>query len=248
MTMTVQQTAHAVAANIPASFAGTGGMEPYAYTVVPGGAGGTINIATGVYRAPAVAPSDPDLMIDTILVTDYANVTATAQITVGRPIDLLCEILQRELGLSARNIFLWNQKILQPTDSGLYVAVSIPRVKPFGSSNRQVSTSGGMVAEQYGVFCATVDVDIISRGPEARDRKELVVLALSSVYSQNQQTANGFKVGKLPPHGQFVDLSSQDGTAIPYRYRISFLMQYAVGVTKPVDYFDEFEYEANENA
>lgn len=87
---------------------------------------------------------------------------------------------------------------------------------------------------------ATLDIDIISRGPEARDRKEEIILALNSIYAQSQQEGNSFYIGKLPPSARFVNLSNIDGAAIPYRFRISVNLQYAFVKSKAIDYFDTF--------
>jgi hypothetical protein len=47
-------------------------------------------------------------------------------------------------------------------------------------------------------------------------------------------------IGKMPPGGQFGNLSAQDGAAIPYRYNIAVAMQYAVPKTVAVGSFTTF--------
>lgn len=241
MALAISQSATAVAPYSPATFAGSGGVEPYVYSVVAGGAGGSINSSTGVYTAPSSASSDLSQAYDTIRVTDSASATADATILVGLPILLLCEILQRELSLASGRVYLWDQKINQPSDNGLYIAVSIPSCKPFGNVNRTGSTDDGMEEDQSINMLARVDIDIISRGPSARDRKEEVLLALNSTYALQQQEANSFSFGKLSPNGGFLNLSQLDGAAIPYRYKITVNMQYAFEKAKAIDYFDSFE-------
>jgi len=236
LAIAITQTATAVGTNAPASFLALGGTPPYVYSVLPGGAGGTINSGTGEYTAPAIASSDPKLSSATIQAKDALNATATAKILVGTPLILFCDIIQKELGLANGRVYLWDQKIMQPTDDALYVAVTMQSCKPFGNSNRP--SADGVEAEQYVSMAAVVDIDIISRGPAARDRKEEVILALESNYSRQQQVANSFYVGKLSSN--FVNLSEVDGAAIPYRYRISVAMQYAVTKNKPTQYFDDF--------
>lgn len=236
MTLTLTQTATAVGPGIQASFLGIGGTEPYVYSVVTGGAGGTVDASTGIYVAPATVQSDPAKLYDTVMVTDDDAATATTQILVGTPLLLFCEVLQQELGLAAGRVYLWDQKLMQPTDSGLYVAVSVPSCKPFANVNRNVNGD----AEQFVSMQATVDIDIISRSSAARDRKEDVILALNSIYAQKQQEANSFYIAKLPG-SRFLNISDVDGAAIPYRYRISIAMQYFYKKTKAADYFDGFE-------
>ena len=240
MTLTVAQSATAVCPNIQASFYASGGTAPYLYEVLAGGAGGSINPSTGIYVAPGVVQEDPSKLFDTIQVTDYANQTVTAQILVGTPLLLFAEILQKEMGLSSNRVVLWDQKLFQPKDNGLWIALSVPICKPFGTSNRASASESGMVSRPFVSMLAVVDIDIISRGPQARDRKEEIILALNSVYAQQQQDANSFYIGKLPPSGQFLNLSDIDGAAIPYRYKISVQMQYAFEKSKAAPYFDDF--------
>lgn len=224
-----------------AQFVATGGTSPYAYTVLPNGAGGFIDPDSGNYFAPTSMTAYPATQLyDTIQVTDASSLTATAQILVGTPLFLFCDILQTQMGLDNNHCYLWDQKIFQPIDSALYAIVSVPMTKPFGNSNRPLNGDGSQ-ADQYVAMYAKVDIDIISRSPAARDQKELVVLALNSIYSQQQQEANGFYIGKLPISGGFVNLSSIDGAAIPYRYKISYAIQYQVNLINSVPYYDSFQ-------
>lgn len=233
-TLALTQTATAVGTNAPASFLATGGTGPYTYAVASGGAGGTIDPSLGTYRAPALVPSDPTKLTDTIVVTDSLAATASAKILVGSALLLLCDIIQKELGLTQDRVYLWDQKLMQPTDSALYVAVSMPSPRPFGNSRTQ--SSDGVSSVQSVNMYAVVDIDIISRGPAARDRKEEVILALNSVYAQQQMNANSFNVGTLST--AFVNLNELDGAAIPYRYRISVGMQYTVSKVKATPFYD----------
>lgn len=236
MTIQLTQTLTAVVPGVPVSFLALGGTGPYTYSVLPGGAGGTINATSGVYATPVAVPVDQALLYDTIQAADFLGAVATSQVLVGTPLLLFCEILQHELGLANGRIYLWDQKLFQPSDFDLYVAVSVATCKPFANSNRQAAN--GIDAEQYVSMAALLDVDIISRGPAARDRKEEVILALNSIYAQQQQEANSFYVGKLPPSSKFINLSLVDGAAIPYRFRISVAIQYAYSKTAAAPYID----------
>lgn len=238
MTLTLTQTATALGPNIQASFLGINGTSPYTYAVLSSGAGGSIDPTTGVYTAPAIINSDPKKLYDTIRVTDSLAATATARILVGSPLLLFCEIIQKELSLPDGRVYLWDQKIMQPTDNDLYVAVSVPSCKPFGNTNRWKTTLSGLEQSQFVSMAAQVEIDIISRGPSARDRKEEVIIALESNYARQQQDANSFYIGKLSTG--FLNLSEADGAAIPYRYKISVAMQYAFQKARPIDYFDTF--------
>lgn len=241
MTLSISQNYTAVVPNSSfAQFLATGGVSPYSYQVLAGGAGGTIDASTGIYSAPpSMTAYPPSSLYDMIEATDSTSATVTSQILVATPLFLLCDIIQTQMNLDSFHCFLWDQKIFQPTDSNLYVVVSMQSCKPFGNSSTPLPTDGSQV-QQFVSMYAKMDLDIISRGPYARDQKEFVVMALNSTYSQQQQEANGFYIGKVPILGGFVNLSQVDGAAIPYRYRISFAMQYQANITQSVDYYDSF--------
>lgn len=239
MTLSVSQSATAITAYGVASFLGAGGAEPYLYEVVPGGAGGTIDPTTGAYIGPSSASSDPNFSYDTVRVTDYASEVVTTQIMVGTPLLLFAEIIQQEMGLTQERVALWDQKLFMPRDTGLWIAISVPSCKPFANVNRHAENGGDLDSQQYISMQATVMVDVMSRGPAARDRKEEVVMAVMSDYATRQQDANSFYISKIP--SPFTNLSQLDGTAIPYRYQITFKMIYAVPKTRPAEYFEEFE-------
>lgn len=246
MSLSITQSKTALAAGLKASFLGIGGTPAYVYSVLAGGAGGSIDSGTGLYTAPTIINSDPSKAYDTIQVLDGAAATATSQILVGTPLILFCEILQRELSLDNAHIYLWDQKIFQPKDSDLYIVIGVHDEKVFGNN-----TGPGMIGDdvdwsvsfQRVNVMAVLDLDLISRGPAARDRKEEVIMALNSVYAEKQQESNSFAIGRIPPGARFQNLSLIDGAAIPYRFRISVNMQYTVTKTKSVDYFDVFDSE-----
>ncbi len=239
MSLSLNCTSSAMSPRLTASFLASGGVEPYVYAVQPGGAGGSIDSDTGVYTAPLVMDPDPSKAVDTIVVTDDNGDTAELEILITNALGLVCDIIQRELGLSDGRVYLWDQKIFEPTDSDLYVAVGVLKCKPFGS-NVEVDPSGSLSGIGSVNMQATLTVDVISRGPAARDRKEEIILALGGLYSQSQQEKNSFNIGRLPPGGQFINLSNVDGAAIPYRFQISVNIQYFVTNVKAADYFDDF--------
>ncbi len=222
-------------------FNATGGVPPYVYSVLTGGAGGTIVSSTGAYTAPSSMTAYPATsLFDTIQVTDASSATATAQILIGTPLFLVCDILQKFLNLPNDHIYLWDQKIFQPNDSDMYVAVSLPSCKPFGNAY-EISSSDGSQVTQWIAMSGRIDIDVISRSPAARDQKEQVIFALNSTYSQQQQEANGFYIGKLPVMGGFVNLSQIDGASIPYRYKISYAIQYQTNLINTAPYYDTFQ-------
>lgn len=238
MSLALDQSLTAITPRLTASFLGVGGVTPYAYSVVAGGAGGSINASTGLYQAPSQMGSTPQTLYDTIQVLDAIGRFAYAEILVAEPLFLFCEIIQREMGLANGQVFLWDQKVFQPKDSDLYIAVSVANCKPYANRTVPDPVTGWADAVQSLNLKAILDLDIISRGPSARDRKEEVVIALNSIYAQSQQEINSFSIGRIST--DFVNLSLVDGAAIPYRFKISVALLYQMTKTKSIAYFDTF--------
>lgn len=222
----------ALAPGFTTFFYGSGGADPVVYSVLPGGAGGTINSSTGLYTAPA-HPTAPGL--DVIRVTDALNATAERTMEVGVPLKLLCEILRRQMVLTEDQVYIFDQKIDIPTDSRLYIAVGVLTPRPYAIKT-VLNPAGEQV--QTGLFNAVVDINILSRSMDALMRKEEILFALNSFYSQRQQEFNQFSIARFS-HG-FVNLSSVDGAAIPYRYAVSVNMQYAVMTVGETDFYSTF--------
>jgi len=236
MTIALRGNATAIAVGVPTSFKASGGTGPYTYSVLSGGAGGTINSSTGMYTAPSSINSDPNLNTDTLKAVDSLGAIAIAEITVMSPLELFCEIIQSEMGLDNGRVYIWDQKIKEPTDFEPYIVVSILNCKPFGNTNRFDSSGNSLQSVN---MSATLSVDIKSRGMGALNRKEEIIMALQSDYAQRQQELNGFYIGKISSN--FVNLSQEDGAAIPYRFNLSINMQYVSKKTTAVDYYDEFD-------
>lgn len=239
MTLSLFSYVSAIGPGLPASFVANGGTAPYIYSVVPGGAGGSINSSTGIYASPAVVPASVNQAYDIIMVTDALSNTATQKMLVGSPLKLFCNILQNQLGLADDHIYLWNQKLTEPKDYSLYIAVSVLMSKIFGNSNYFDPNTQQSI--QSVNIMDTLQIDAISRGPSARDNRADIIMALKSNYAESQQELNSFRIGTLPANSRFINLSQIDGAAIPYRFQISVNMQYFQKKIQNVPYFSSFQ-------
>lgn len=229
MSLSISQNYTAIGPNLTASFQASGGVAPYVFSVVGGGAGGTIDSSTGVYTAPN------NTGIDTIQVMDSLAIVVQSTILIGTALELFCDIIATYMDLSQGQIYLWDQKIDIPNDSRLYVVVGVLSCKPFGNSTKMDANGNSIQSVN---MQAMLNVDIFSRGPAARDLKEQVILALQSQYAQSQQEANSFYVGKIS--STFNNLSELEGSAILYRFNISVQIQYFITNSEAAPYFDQF--------
>lgn len=237
----LNQNVTAIGPNLTTYFTASGGTAPYVYSVRAGGAGGSINPSTGAYTAPVATGNTPVTQSDIVQVIDNVKATASASILVGNPLLLFCDVISNQLGLARNRVYLWDQKIMQPTDVGMYVAIAVLRKKIFANTNKFDGSGSNSNSDQSCNVMAMLQVDAISRDSSARDHAEDIILAINSDYSQSQQEINGFYIGKLPPGSQFINVSGPDGAAIPYRYSISIAMQYFYTKTQAVPYFGTFD-------
>lgn len=236
MSLTLGANTLAVAPAVSTYFGASGGTAPYVFSILPNGAGGSINPSTGKYTAPNILNNDPELQSDNVQVTDAAGAVATLKITVMSPILLVCDIIRQEMELTNDQCYLYDQKINIPKDSRLYIAVGVLQPRPFGNSTKL--QSDGTVVQSVNMR-VLLSIEILSRSTDALNRKEEILLALKSIYAQQQMTANTFFIAPLTT--SFVALNEIDGPAIPYRFNLSVNMQYFVKKIKPVPYFDTFQ-------
>lgn len=219
--------------NLTVPFEGDQGSGGYMYSVLPGGAGGTIGQNSGIYTAPNNYGSD------TIQVNDSSGATAQAVIAILPPIGIVADIIQTQMNLDNGRVYYWDQKIFQPKDFNLYIIIEELACKPFANNSTWDGSGLGLVEIQSTNFQSTLSIDIKSRGMDAVLRKEEVLMALKSNYSEQQQEFNSMKIAELPV--AFNNLSGLDGAAIPYRYNISVNIQYAMKKEISIPFFDTFE-------
>lgn len=239
MSIVIAQSAYAVGPSMTAFFVASGGTAPYAYSVQSGGAGGTINPLTGVYTSPAALSSDPTQFFDTIIASDQNNVSASVAIQIGNPLQLVMEALQRVMALASDRVYLYNQKILQPADSDLYIAVRVEDSNSFGNVNQPTVNGDALDSRQSVHMIDTISFDLISRNTSALRRRGEFLRVWNSDYFQRQQAACGFLMGRDPVR-PFLMVPDLDGAAIPYRFRVHYHLQYTDVFQAPTQYFDTF--------
>lgn len=234
--MTISQSYSAIKINNTVSFYATEGMAPYTYEVLVGGAGGSIN-QDGIYTAPS---SLSDMVFDTIKITDSGGKFLESKVYIYDYFGLCADIIQKEMNLPPGRMWYYNQQISQPKDRGIFISLKQNRLKPFANRSSLKKNSNNQIFTAQSInFHSVLEIDVISQSTEALMRKEEIILALNSDYSKSQQEKNGFYVA--PISTDFINLSAIDGGLIPYRFQISFVLQYSVDKQVENNYFDNFQ-------
>ncbi len=149
---------------------------------------------------------------------------------------ILCDIISHELGLDSQHVSAFAQNWKSPKDSGLYVVV-----EPGMQKTNSVVTVFDPTTQEENQSIAVVQefiLTITSKDRTAFQGKEEVLMALASIYSVQQQEAQGVKItrGTDP-----VDLSFIEGVSALKRYEIRCHMFYLKTKTASVSYFDTFQ-------
>jgi hypothetical protein len=213
-------------------FAATGGVPPYVFSVVPGGAGGTIDSSTGLYTSPQKYGED------TVEVTDSTAATSEQTVFINGPELLLLDIVKKFMGLSEMQARLYSQKAFVPTDDNLYVIVHSQTPKPYGNSRSYGVVNGVYSCIQSVNMQQLMIVEVLSRSLQALAQKELVVMAFNSDYAERQMELNSIKIAPLSTG--FTAINIVEGPALPYRFQLTVNVLYATSVVTPVGYYDTF--------
>lgn len=157
---------------------------------------------------------------------------------MAEPIKLICQVLQRQLDLTDKQIWIYNQKRDIPNDYGVYYVVSYLGQKIIGNIRKEIATQQGLMEYQSVHSLAMYQLDVLSRGSKAREMRDKAIMALNSTYSQQVQEANGFQIARNS--FQVTNTSEVEGTAELNRYSVSFNVTYMTETTKSIDYYDTF--------
>lgn len=161
---------------------------------------------------------------------------------------VILDILEHELDLAPANpastdpnerrVFLWNQNFILPPYDHMFVIV---KENPGRTIHNKFKFTNDTPPKQIQevLMQKEVIVDVLSRNAQARQRKEEVLLALSSYYSQDAQEKNGFKIFSHP--SAFVDISEVEGAGKLFRFQTRFVCNVKYSKTKSVDYYDKFK-------
>lgn len=141
----------------------------------------------------------------------------TGQTTV----DVIRTIILKQMVNSVPNlnwdqrIVIYNQEFIIPPDDHVRIEVGFRGSKVFGSNNYTQYVNGVFQEVQDLYTQEQLAVMVYSKNLEAIRYKELVMMGLKSIFSQQQQEKYSFKIA---PNIPLQDLSELEGGAISYRF------------------------------
>lgn len=151
--------------------------------------------------------------------------------------EYIVDIIRKEMGLNQQNIWIHSQnRKIPPQSQELYVTVGCVDFLPISSKSKYNSENDTEVQTVYGR--ATVQVDILSRSLEARQRRAELLMALNSFYSKEVQDKKQFRIFELP--SRFINTSGLEGGSEINRFSLIMRAMISEDKVKSSDYYDTF--------
>lgn len=161
------------------------------------------------------------------------------------PAAIVGDILLQELELNPGQVMFSNQKYFIPT-IGLFLPISyVGPSKAISSVNTwEDDGSGGLNEVQSVVMAHMIQIDIMAYNKpgeinEARTRKEEIIMALHSIYSQSQQEKYSMQIARQP--SAMIDTSFLEETEMMTRYTCTiFTTSLKVKIKGINDFYTDF--------
>lgn len=161
-------------------------------------------------------------------------------------LDLIRLILLNQLCIDSNRIIIYNQKFILPPTKGLRIYIE-PKAPPqiISSRNKMEYDAYYNPSEhQDSNWLEEISVEIYSRDLSALQRKEEVAMALHSVYSQQLQEQQSFKIFKNP---RIIPINEIEGAARLYRFDIEFRVQAWYNIIKVIEFFNSLNVQIRVN-
>ncbi len=151
--------------------------------------------------------------------------------------EYIVDIIRKEMNLNQQNIWIHSQnRKIPPQSQELYVTVGCVDFLPISSKSKYNSETDNEVQTVYGR--ASIQVDILSRSLEARQRRAELLMALNSFYSKEVQEKKQFRIFELPQ--TFTNTSGLEGGSEINRFSLIIRAMISQDKVKPTAYYDTF--------
>lgn len=158
-------------------------------------------------------------------------------------LDFIRDILVNEFAIDSDRVLIYDERTKLPTDEGLFLLVmasGAPRV--ISNRNIPAALGSGIGEDQQVNLQEQITISVMSRNSEATYRQWEVPAALKSIYAQQVQEEQSFKIFSS---GSIVDASLLEGAAMLKRYDCSVTTFTWYSKIKAVDYYDQFRAEVS---
>jgi len=154
---------------------------------------------------------------------------------------IIANVIANQLALDSDRVLVRDQSFKLKPDDGLYVIVGMVGEQALSVVNSTETGTTYIKEIQQVVTQEMVQIDILSRSNEAILRRWEIFAALSSVYCQQKQEENAFKIFKIP--SSFINTSGTEGGSNLNKFSITvachvwYRKENTLGTG---DYYDDF--------
>jgi len=159
---------------------------------------------------------------------------------------VIIDILQERMTLSDSQIWVRSQNRKIPADTKLYIIVGMISTQVNSAQTymeeRIINTITKQVEVNRVQTLENIQIDILSRSNDAITRRWEIIAALKSIYAQQKQETNFFKICREP--ASFLDTSSAEGSSQLNRFSITIpcfvWYKKETVLEEEYDYYDDF--------
>jgi hypothetical protein len=170
--------------------------------------------------------------------------TTPLTVEAREPIKVIADIIKTELDLddlwdkvaqaNVPRVMIYNQRFKPPTTDGLYVVLSYVSGVVIGNNNYAADDSDDYFTEyQELAMQELIQIDAMSANDEARIRNKEIIMALTSIYAQQQTDKYLMQLARMP--AGFTDLSELEASARMNRYTSRIMIKALYRKAKEVD-------------
>lgn len=153
---------------------------------------------------------------------------------------IIVDILIHELEMKEDRVLIANQDFQIPNFDGLFISVGMIDCITIANNNYAIDnvTTGGIDEIQEVYLRENIAIDLFSKNVEARQRRWEVQAALKSIYAQQKQESEYFRIYRIP--SSFVNSSEAEGGSRINRFTITIPCNTWYRKTKTADFYDRF--------
>lgn len=155
--------------------------------------------------------------------------------------NLICDIIQTELGLKPGQVMVYNQRFKIPATFDVFITVGVLGMKPYSNINKAASNVSGLSSEQSLAVQETISINVMSANTSSIDAFPLVMMAMGSTYAQQVQDKYQFSIGVIP--ASVADTSFLEESTQMTRQTITLQVLRSYSKIKQISYYDNFEKE-----
>ena len=155
-------------------------------------------------------------------------------------LDVIKQIIDKEMNMPANRVWAYNQNNDLPTDSNLFIVLHFGKRDVIANNNKYRQTNKGLEEIQSTNVREDIMISLLSKNNDARDRAHEVLMAMRSTYSQQLQEKNHMNISTT---GDIYDASFLEGTSRINRFDVKIKVFKSYEKIKEVDYYDKFNFD-----